>query len=170
MKTLLLLRHAHARPAERHQADYDRPLRKRGRKACRALADELGPQPGVELALCSGARRARETLEGLGDTFAPAQVAYTDALYLASDDALLETLWGLDDRLARVLLVGHNPGLQDLARRLTGGGDDAARERASAGMPPAAFAELCFEPGPWGALRDRSGRLMRFVAPDPRAA
>jgi phosphohistidine phosphatase len=168
LKILSLLRHADASPATRHQPDRDRPLSARGRATCQALATSLASSgAGPDLVLCSTAERARRTLEGLRSALAPRRVVHADALYLASDDALLEQLWTLGDAVRRVLLIGHNPGLELLAARLTGGGDEHARQRAASGLAPAALAELHFDVEDWSALRDRSGRLVRFLTPDP---
>jgi len=142
-------------------------LSARGLEACRALATSLAtPRAGADLVLCSTAERARRTLEGLQPSLPRAEVVHDAALYLASDDALLEQLWAVGDAVRHVLLVGHNPGLEILTARLTGGGDEAARQRAASGLPPAALAELHFDVERWSALRDRSGRLVRFVTPD----
>jgi phosphohistidine phosphatase len=167
LKTLTLLRHADASPAAHRQEDRDRPLSGRGRAACAALAASLAASGAeADLVLCSAAERARSTLECLRPALAPAEVVHEEALYLASDDALLEQLWSLEDATSRVVLIGHNPGLELLTARLVGAGDPEARQRIAAGLPPAGLAELHFDVERWRAIRERSGRLARFVTPD----
>jgi phosphohistidine phosphatase len=167
LKILTLLRHADASPAAGHQDDRDRPLSGRGRATCAALAASLAASgTGADLVLCSTAERARSTFECLRPALASAEVLHADGLYLASDDALLERLWCVDDDVRRLLLIGHNPGLELLTARLVGRGDPQMRARAASGIPPAGLAELHFGVRRWSAIRERSGRLARFLTPD----
>ena len=112
MRELILLRHAHAEPPTPGQSDLDRPLSAEGNAEAEAAGRWLHAQKLVpDLALCSSARRTRETLEAV-----LAQVGYVDQRL---DDDIYEgssgTLAALIDRhrdVERVLLVGHNPGLE----------------------------------------------------------
>ena len=168
LKILTLLRHADASPATTHQDDHDRPLSARGVAACEALAADLAiVRAHPDLVLCSSAERAKETLIRLRPALDAGRVEHATDLYLASDDALLERLWGIEDGVARALVVAHNPGVQILTARLTGSGDADLCQRASSGFPAAALAELHFEVEGWAAIRDGSGRLARFVTPAP---
>src|SRR5450631_2444347 len=125
MLTLTLLRHAKS-SWEEPLDDFDRPLAPRGKKAAPEIGAALaarGLRP--DLILCSGALRARETLglviEDLG---APApEVIYDDALYMAAPGTLLKRLHGIAsapqrDAPRHVMLVGHNPGFEELALML----------------------------------------------------
>jgi phosphohistidine phosphatase len=166
LKTLWLLRHADASPAAIHQDDRDRTLNARGLAACDSLAALLAKRaPIAGLVLCSTAERAQQTWSRLEHAFRAARLELADDLYLASDDALLERLWAVEDGIAQVLVVAHNPGLQRLAARLAGGGDEWALQRVGRGFPAAALAELHFDVDRWSRIRERAGSLARFVTP-----
>lgn len=112
----------------------------------------------VDLVLCSSARRARETLERLGDTFGDAETLDEDGLYGAGDDELLERLRRLPAEVDSVAVIGHNPGLHDLAVALTRAGRKLER------YPTGAVAVLEFE-GPWSDLDSGRAKLRSFVKP-----
>ncbi len=117
MRQLVLLRHAKAAVDSDTGQDLDRPLAPRGREEApvvgKALAD-AGAEP--ELVLVSAARRTRETWELVSAAFPGVEARFLDELY----DATAETLLHLVERakVARLMIIGHNPGLQELAIRL----------------------------------------------------
>jgi phosphohistidine phosphatase len=117
MRQLVLLRHAKAAVDSDTGQDFDRPLAPRGREDApvvgKALAD-AGAEP--ELALVSAAKRTRETWELVSAAFPGVEARFLDELY----DATAETLLHLVEhaKVARLMIVGHNPGLQELAIRL----------------------------------------------------
>ena len=116
MKGLYLLRHAKSSWSDSSLADEERPLAPRGRKAASKIRKELsrrGIRP--ELVLCSSSRRTRETLELIAPALGGAQVETEDELYAAPPDVLLARLQSVPSRIQSVLLIGHNPGLQQLA-------------------------------------------------------
>ena len=120
-RTLILLRHAKS-DWSGDEADIDRPLAKRGRRqapdAGRWLATNID---SIDLAVVSPANRARSTWDIVSAELAvlpPTRI--DDRVYAASDDELLAVLRELPDHVATVVLVGHNPGIEDLASRLTG--------------------------------------------------
>ena len=122
MKTLFLMRHAHARQEEAGGGDHDRPLDERGRREATQMARRIaaaGPTP--ELIVCSSARRTRETAELVAAawTGVPAVVA-EPRLYHAAVADLLQAVVGLPPDADRALLIGHNPGLQEFVAELTG--------------------------------------------------
>src|SRR4051812_9065087 len=126
VKALYLLRHAKSSWADDSLADHDRPLASRGKKATRVLARHLfdaGIRPA--LVLCSTAARARQTFEGvaasLGDDV---DVWEEESLYGAGSSALLRRLRRLPPAVPSVMVVAHNPGLEDLAMDLIEGGDE----------------------------------------------
>jgi phosphohistidine phosphatase len=164
MKQLFLLRHAKSSWDDPGLVDHDRPLAPRGRRAVRLIADHLrreGVAPA--LVLCSSSRRTRETLEGiaatLGDTM-PVQIE--GELYAASERGLLERLRGVDDGVESVMLIGHNPGVEQLALSLAGGGQKLPSLRGK--YPTGALATLEFS-GRWGDLGPGSAELTDFVTP-----
>ena len=124
MKRLYLLRHAKSSWDDPTLADHDRPLAPRGRRAAKVIAEHLGRE-GIapELVLCSPSRRTRQTLTriapGLGKS---ADVQIKPELYAASAADLLEVLHEVPDEVESVMLIGHNPGIQDLALSLAGAG------------------------------------------------
>jgi phosphohistidine phosphatase len=115
-----------------------------------------------EVVLCSSARRTRQTLERLGPAFGGAEVSIEDELYAASGRQLLERLHLLPDPAASVLVLAHNPGLQDLAIELASRGDGLDRLRQR--FPTCALATLAFD-GPWPDLAAGRAILTGYVTP-----
>jgi phosphohistidine phosphatase len=165
MKTLYLLRHAKSSWDEPELADQERPLAPRGRRDAKRIAKHLlqsGVQP--ELVLCSSAVRTRETLElvrpGLG---AAAEVTVEDGLYGASSTELVERVRAVPDAVDSVMLIGHNPGIQDLALVLAGSGAELERLRTK--FPTAALASLTPGMATWRELSAGEAVLDGFVVP-----
>jgi phosphohistidine phosphatase len=162
-RLLYLLRHAKSDWDDPALADIDRPLAPRGRKAARAMGRHLkssGIKP--ELILCSPARRARQTLELIRDAGAVMPDAdLAPWLYAASAHKLLTKLEELQPETASVMLIGHNPGLEDLAITLAGTGADLDRLRAK--YPAGALAALSVPE--WRRLDPGSAELVSFVVP-----
>jgi phosphohistidine phosphatase len=159
-KRLFLLRHAKSSWDDPGLADHDRPLAPRGVKAAKAMGGYLKRERiRPSLVLSSSARRTRETVERLapdGDVWIERE------LYAASDGELLKRLQRVPDTVDSVMLVGHNPGIQDLAVSLAGGG--AELERVERKFPTGALATLEFT-GDWRSLRPGSAKLVNFVRP-----
>lgn len=117
MKDILLHRHAKAQPAAPGQEDHARPLTGRGRRDATAMAAWLGAQGWTpDLVLCSTALRTRETVAACIEALTLRRLDFADDLYLAPASALHERLCAIPEPATRVHLVGHNPGLADLAR------------------------------------------------------
>jgi phosphohistidine phosphatase len=136
---LLILRHAKAEQGE-GQSDKERALNKRGRRAATRVGELLADRLPDKI-LSSSALRTRETVEGLikaAAYFGP--IEFMDALYLAEPAAYLKAVRERGGDAKRLLLVGHNPGLEDLVNQLTG-------ERVT--LPTAALAECTFEGDAW---------------------
>ncbi len=137
MKLLTLLRHAKSSWNDEDLSDHDRPLNKRGLQDAPVMARRLVEQsvePG--LVLCSTALRARETLSLFTDVCALAghQIQYVDGLYLASVGKLASIIAGAPAQVSHLMLVGHNPGLEDLLSKVT--------SRDDLTMPTCAMAQL----------------------------
>jgi len=163
-KHLYLLRHAKSSWDQPDLADHDRPLAKRGRRAAQALARHLGEQEiAPELVLCSTARRARETLERIEPALATPAVRYRRALYGASASTLLECVRGLPDEVASVMLIGHNPGIEELTLSLAG--PAGARRILGSKYPTAALAILAVPGVSWRDLDPGEAELIAFVRP-----
>ena len=164
MKRLYLLRHAKSSWKGTSLLDHDRPLAGRGRRAAKAIARHLRDQNlEPELVLCSTARRARETLDRIKPALGAPTVELEHDLYAASADALLERLRRVPDTVESVMLIGHNPGLQelalDLARPLPTVSELATK------FPTAAVATLEFRASNWQELEHETGEIVAFVRP-----
>lgn len=167
MKTIYLLRHAKSVPRDRPMEDIDRPLSARGRDDAAAMAVHLA-EAGIEpaLVLCSSARRTRETLERAMPGLSPkAAVVIEEELYDAESDDLLRRLHGIEGMIGSVMLIGHNPAMEDLARRLVNGGDAAAEARLRKKFPTGALAVLEAAIDDWRDLDAGGAKLTAFVAP-----
>jgi phosphohistidine phosphatase len=170
MRTLYLLRHAKSSWSERSLADYERPLAARGRRDAKRIAQHLvreGVEP--ELVICSTAVRTRETLDRVRRAFgAGVTVELDDELYGASSPGLLERLHAVPDDVASVMLIGHNPGLEDLALALASSGDRLSELEAK--FPTAALATLEVPTAAWRELAAGDAVLAAFVVPRELAA
>ncbi|HYH50553.1 MAG TPA: histidine phosphatase family protein [Acidimicrobiia bacterium] len=167
MHRLFVLRHAKSSWNNAHQADFDRPLAPRGEKAAEALAEHIGGwDEAPALVLCSTARRAQDTLEPVRARLPRStEVRLEDELYGASAPELLARLQVVADEVPSVMVVGHNPGLEDLVRGLGPHGDAGVIARVHAKFPTAALATLAFD-GSWQQLGSGgSVRLESFVVP-----
>ncbi|MFL5822675.1 MAG: SixA phosphatase family protein [Solirubrobacteraceae bacterium] len=156
-KCLLLLRHAKSSWDDPTLSDHDRPLAPRGRRAAKRISAHLADQDlSISLVLCSSAQRARETV----DLVAPSgEIRLESGLYGASAHQLLERLRRLPEDAETVMLVGHNPAMQELAIELAPGSELSSRK-----FPTGALATLSFV-GPWAALEPGGPQLDAFVIP-----
>jgi phosphohistidine phosphatase len=165
MRQLLLLRHAKSSWGDANTADKDRPLNDRGRKAAATIRHamrELGLIPDV--VLVSTAKRTLETLEALEPWDDMPLIEPMDSLYLASLPQLLSALQGVAETVRSVLLIGHNPGIHELAAELAGPGAEPMAQRLAEGFPTAGLAEFAV-PGPWWQIGAGTTRLVRFLTP-----
>jgi phosphohistidine phosphatase len=165
MPRLLLLRHGKAAWPD-GMDDVERPLTKRGREASRRmgryLADErLAP----DLALVSPARRAQETWTFAKDPLGDVPMRSEPRIYEAPPDRLLTVVKGVEPDVGTLLVVGHNPGLQELLRLLLGNDERYAHGALITKYPTAGLAVVDLPVRAWHELSPRSGRLLRFVTP-----
>lgn len=158
MKTLYLLRHAKSSWTDSGLQDFERPLNGRGREAAPLVGrfmkkNKLRP----DLLLSSPAERARQTAALVSEAagFA-AGLRYDERIYEADAARLLEVISQVEEGADAVLLVGHNPGLEELLALLTG---------EAQGMPTAALARVSLEIEKWGKVREGTGRLEWLVKP-----
>ena len=166
VKVLYLLRHAKSSWDDPALSDHKRPLAPRGRRAAARIAahlDREGIRPA--LILCSSSRRTRQTLELVAAALPDVPAKVEADLYGAGEASLLRRAHRLPDSADSVMLVGHNPGLQDLALALAGGGDAQALARLRAKMPTAALATLAAPLTRWRDLRQGGAELVAFVVP-----
>ena len=163
MKTLLLLRHAKAENAAAGSSDINRALNERGKKEAQAIGTFIRKQNlTFELVLCSPAVRARETAElVLAAAEVTANVRYDQRMYEASPRQLLEVISEVEEDKSAVLLVGHNPGMEELLRALTGTGDP---------MATGTLAKIELNSDEWSRVTENVGGLEYVVRPDELAA
>jgi phosphohistidine phosphatase len=166
MHQLLLLRHAKSSWDDATLPDRDRPLNKRGRRAAAAIGGamrELGLAPDV--VLVSTSRRTQETLAELEPWDGTPNIELMETLYLASAAQLLAVVRGMSETMRSLLLIGHNPGMHELAVMLAGRrGPGEATNRISAAYPTGALAEFAIAV-PWRQLHAGGGQLVRFLTP-----
>lgn len=137
MRELVLLRHAHAEPASTGQADLDRPLSPEGLAEAEAAGRWLRDNGFVpDRVLCSPSRRTRETLEAVLGCVGYVDQRLEPSIYEATPGMLME-LADAHREVGRLLLVGHNPGFEQLSALLHSGQSGDYR-----GMPPAGIAVL----------------------------
>lgn len=135
MLTLLVLRHAKSSHADDSLPDHDRPLTERGRRAAPRMGQLLAEAALVpDAILSSTSQRTHETAELFADACAfPGRIQFDERLYLASADLICRVVSRHGGKAKRLMVVGHNPGLEELILRLTG-----QREA----MPTAALAQI----------------------------
>lgn len=165
MRRLMLLRHGKSEWPD-GMKDIDRPLAKRGREAVPRMGAYLAEeQLYPDLALVSPARRARETWDLVAPQLGEVPARSEPRIYEAPPDRLLAVLRETEPQVRTLVLVGHNPGFQDLARLLVGHGDRYAFSRMAQKYPTAGLAVIDFAVEDWREVKPGLGRLDRFVTP-----
>ena len=166
VKTLTLLRHAKSGWDDAALRDFDRTLNAKGKRAATIIGRHLRAE-GIEFdrVVASPAVRVMETLDavetGLGRKLAP---QWDRRLYLASAETLIDVMRELPDEVARILIVGHNPGLEDLVLTLTLDEAGALRDAVEEKYPTASLAQMTFAQG-WDGVAAGTATLTRFVRP-----
>ena len=174
MRRLMLLRHAKTEHDAPSGHDQDRRLDDRGRLDAAAIGGWIGRHPPVpDAVLVSTAVRAHQTWEiaseAMNDALrepAQPQVELLDELYGAEPGGLLKII-----RMAevndpkRLMLIGHNPGMHELALMLAGDGETAAKKALQDNLPTAGLAILDFAIDEWSEVAFRRGKLVRFTSP-----
>jgi len=163
MHRLHLLRHAKS-GYPRDTEDRGRPLTRRGREAAQLVGRSLPQALGaIDLVLCSDALRTRETAElALAGYQPPPRTVFENGLYLAGAKALLRRLQALDEHDYCVLLVGHNPGIHELAVALAAPGSAHYRGLAAGKFPTAARASFAVS-GAWSEIARGGHELIDYV-------
>ncbi|AHJ66708.1 SixA phosphatase family protein [Granulibacter bethesdensis] len=167
MRQLLLLRHAKSAWDDPKLPDHARPLNDRGRRAAAAMhkaINALDLRP--DLILVSSARRTIQTLEALEPWPHTPRIEKMDALYLASSEQMVQVLNNVPETVGCVMLIGHNPGMHDLALTLGNPARDerTARARLNEGYPTCGLAQFELDQ-PWWGLLPGAARLTRFLTP-----
>jgi phosphohistidine phosphatase len=160
VKNLHLLRHAKSDWADESLPDKERPLAPRGIKAARRLAGHLEKAPiEVDLVLCSTARRTRETLDLIRAALGDVDVRFDDAVYGASAEELIELLRRLPKKVGAVMIIGHNPGLEEVAWLLLG------PKKAPGHFPTGALASVRLGVEDWRSVAEGGGSPDGFIIP-----
>jgi phosphohistidine phosphatase len=171
MRRLMLLRHAKTETNAPSGRDQDRRLDERGHKDAAEIGGWIGHHPPFpDSVLVSPAVRAHQTWdiawEAMKALVPKPHVELVPDLYGTEPAQLLQTI-----RLAsvsdpkRLMLVGHNPGMHELALALAGGGDAASRKALGDNLPTSGLVLLDFAVGDWNDVAFRRGRLVLFVSP-----
>ncbi len=158
MLTLYLLRHAKSSWADESMRDFERPLANRGREACASIGEFI-KEKGIDfdLILVSTAVRTRETIELVKERANfNGEVRFDERIYEATMSQLLEVISQVDDDRESVLLVGHNPGIEDLLALLTG---------EHVHVTTATFAKINIKAPTWSANLANNGTLDWIVHP-----
>ncbi|MEO5372921.1 MAG: histidine phosphatase family protein [Alphaproteobacteria bacterium] len=170
-KRLFLLRHAKAVRGDDPSGDFTRPLTDRGVIDARALGRHLaeaGHRP--ELVLCSPARRTRETWLSLAEWLKDSVVEFDPGLYGADAGAILTRLRQVAANVPSLMVIGHNPGIGDLALDLVAAADTqpgAGLAHMRAKFPTAALAVFTVPTATWSELRSGLCPLTAFRRPHP---
>lgn len=167
MRKLTLLRHGKSSWDAQGLNDFDRPLNQRGREAARLVGRELRRRKmRFDLVLASPAIRVRETLEELADGFGSAlDIRFEPRIYLADPDTLLDLVRSLPDEIESPLLVGHNPGLHELALQLSADDDQGLRSRIVGKYPTGALAGIELPPTHWSEAGEEPGTISTLILP-----
>jgi phosphohistidine phosphatase len=167
MKTLSLLRHAKSSWDDPVERDFDRPLNGRGHRAARRMGDWLkGEHLAFDRIIASPALRIRQTIEGLEAGLGHRLPLEQDKrIYMASAATLFDLVRECPDGVGHLLLIGHNPGLEDLLLLATEGDQSALRHEAELKYPTATFASIDFAVDRWADLAEGGATLVRFTRP-----
>lgn len=166
MPRLLLLRHAKSANDDPTLADFDRPLGPRGRRAATMVGEHIAKhQLSPDRILCSSSRRTRETLAGLLPSLGgDCDIRLTRVLY-EPRDTYLAAIASLGLTARTLLLIGHNPAMQETAAALIGSGNQALASEIAAKFPTAGLAVIDFDIPGWRELTPGAGRIVAFFRP-----
>jgi phosphohistidine phosphatase len=158
MRTLYLLRHAKSSWKDSSLLDIERPLKRRGRRASEIIGTFLKKEKIIpDLVLSSSAVRARETAEIMIKTGKiSTELRFDERIYEASPDRLLDVVKQIEKSKKTVLLIGHNPGLEEFLHLLTG---------ATETMPTATISKVLLQASSWAGTGNQGGTLEWIVKP-----
>ncbi len=171
MKRLFLLRHAKAVAATPSDEDRERPLMERGRDDARAMGDYLNKTHGSpDCVLCSPSARTVETWDIVSRGLdAMPDMRLVEALYLAPWSVILKLVRTMHDDVSTVLVIGHNPGMEELADILTrkpkGSAEKKRTEALDEKFPTATLAVFHFDTEKWKNIAAGEGELADFKKP-----
>ena len=157
-RTLYLLRHAKSSWKDASLRDFDRPLKGRGRDGAKQIGKRLASEkPHPEMVVCSPAPRTRETADiVLKHAKLKVDVKFDEHIYEASLRDLLHVVSAIPDDKEVVMMIGHNPGFEELTAYLSG------EHRR---MPTCALAKIRLDVGSWKDIKAGEGTLASFITP-----
>ena len=172
MLLLTLLRHAKSAWDAPALTDFERPLAARGLEAAPRMGEHLARAASrPTLVIASTAVRAQETLRLVIERLPERpQVRSEQAAYLASPATLLALVRSAPAEVRHLMLVGHNPGLHELALELSGSGPPDALASLAAKLPTAGMVTIAFDATSWREIGPGRGRLVEFATPRQLAA
>lgn len=167
MRRLLLLRHSKAERSEPGTKDLSRVLIDRGRKDAAKIGIYMAAHALVpDRVILSPAARVQETWKYAAAALHPAPAAMTaERIYDATPHSILAVIKDTPASAHTLMVIGHNPGLHELALMLIAAGDVDARERLREKLPTSGLIIIDFAFDNWNKLHPQSGRLERFVSP-----
>jgi phosphohistidine phosphatase len=167
LKTLTLLRHAKSGWDDPVARDFDRPLNDKGRRAAQTMGRHMRDEGLVfDHIIASPAVRVMETLDAIASGYGRKLVpVWERRIYLASAATLLDVVHDLPEEASGVLMVGHNPGLEDLAMLLVPAGSGDLRDRLEDKYPTATLAQVTIDVAGWRDVAEGQARLDRYVRP-----
>lgn len=162
MKTLYILRHAHAEPRGSNLSDFDRPLDERGRDESSSVADYIS-QKGIQFdfVMCSAALRTQETLEPLRSIISTHAIEISKNFYNIHEDMILSHVQHIADEMNTVLYVGHNPGVAFAILRFAAIFPEFLLE----GVKPATLVGFRFSVEKWRDLAWHEGEIIETYQP-----
>ena len=167
MKKLFVLRHAHARGPASAPTDFDRGLDSRGREQAAGIARTIRDRGfDFDAIIASPALRVVETIAGFSaGAKNSVPTIYDQRVYNARPEALLDIIRDAEDTVRSLLMVGHNPGLQELLMNLAQDDPDGLRVEVASGYPTAALAELELAIDYWRDIGPGTGRILSLIRP-----
>ena len=165
MKQLLLLRHAKSAWPDGVE-DHDRPLGERGRRDAPRMGAYIAAAHQPDFALVSSARRTRDTWSLVAaELKSPCPALTAPSIYEATPAAILAAIHAAPEESEKLLVIGHNPGFEELAALLASGDDTEVMKRLKAKYPTAGLAVIDFDINRWADVTAGAGRLTAFVTP-----
>jgi phosphohistidine phosphatase len=163
-KTLIILRHA---KAEAGQDDHERPLAARGVDEAERMGTYMATKNIVpQKILCSTSKRTRQTYDRIKTAHPKLPAAtYDDKTYNASENQHLQNIASQLENISSLMIIAHNPGLHQLALRLSREGDHAALRHMAQEFPPASLVVIDLDDIFWRDIKSARGELVTFVTP-----
>jgi len=160
MKNLLILRHAKSDWSQPYTSDYDRPLNERGKKDAPLIGEEIFRRKIVpQIILSSTAKRAKRTAEKVSQSFNyQGKIVWMEKFYFGDEDDIIKALQTIESQYERVMIVGHNPTLENLVALLTSSKMDIE-------LPTASLVSIDFNFEAWNKLTLNSGEFKFIIKP-----